>query len=216
VLVLLWTREPGGFRVVAMDVEEAAEPSVPIGAPARPVSAAAPRARRVAGPAPLVDAATAFHRAWLLERQVDRAFSYFDEASYGCLPAVSGGALGADRESMREMLAAVSQQVAPTSALDAAIRSIEPAQQGVDVVAHPEQRAFAIVPVGDAFADRAACGSELPAPAEVPIRGGTGGAGRAFVSYFQLNAPGDPAFLLMLWTRRGSDWRISYWTVVEP
>jgi len=214
VLVLLWTREPGGFRVVAMDVEEAAEPSVPIGGPARPVSASAPRARRVAGPAPLVDAATAFHRAWLLERNADRALSYFDEASYGCLPAVSDGALGADRESMRRMLDAVSQRVAPTSALDAAIRSVEPAQQGVDVVAHPEQRAFAIVPVGDAFATRAACGSDLPAPA--PAASETTGMGRAFVSYFQLNVPGDPAFLLMLWTRRGSDWRIPYWTVVEP
>jgi hypothetical protein len=216
VLVLLWTREPGGFRIVAMGVEEAGEPTLPIRGTSRPASASALRARRVSGPAPLVEAATAFHRAWLLDRNTDRALTYIDEASFGCLLAESDSALGANRESMRRMLEAVGARVASTSTLTAAIRTVEPAEPGANVVDHPEQRAFTIVPVGSAFAERAVCGSELPAPSPNRTAGEAEGLGRAFVSYFQLNLPGDPAFLLMLWTQRGSDWRIPYWTVVAP
>jgi len=214
-LVLLWAREASGFRIVGVDVEEANEPTVPIGGPHGSIVALS-RARRVPGPSSLIEAATTFHRAWFLDRDVDRALSYFDEASFGCLPDVSDGAMRGDRDSMRTMLGEVSARAASRAALASAIRTVEPTQPGVEVVDHAGQQAFTVVPVSDPFVDAVTCGAELPVPAGAgPASGATRG-NRGFVSYFQLNLPGDPAFIWMLWKPGADGWRVSYWTIVTP
>lgn len=216
VLVLLWAKEPGGFRIVAIDVEEAAEPSLPIRSSRRSPAAAAPRARRVAGPRALIEAATAFHRAWFAERDSERALTYFDVGSYRCLAAVSDGSLAADPESMRTMIAEVGARTVAGTMLASAIRTVEPAQSGVEVVDHASQAAFSLVPVSDAFADRLACDVEPSAPARDESAVGEARGNRSFVSYFQLNVPGDPAYLWMLWKPGAGGWQITYWTLVTP
>jgi hypothetical protein len=216
VLVLLWTRERSGFRIVATDVEEAAEPSLPIGSAARPSITRPRRARRVEGPAPLIETATAFHRAWFLDHDLDRTLSYFDTGAYPCLEAVSAGAMPGTRTSMRTMLGQVADRVQHRGSLSAAIRTTDPDQEGVDVVRHAEQSAFTLAPVGDSVFEAARCATEPPAAIPAGSTGGAVDLGRTYVSYFHLNVPGDPAFLLMLWVQHGTHWKIAHWTVITP
>jgi hypothetical protein len=212
VLVLIWAREPGGFRVVAFDVEEAAEPTVPLRV-AR-VETAEPRARRVAGPASLVEAVTRFHRAWFVDADIDRALSFFDEPAYACLTPFADGLVTADRASMRAMLEGVRGTKAARSTLRDAIRTIEPSQLDLAVIDHPQQGAFTLLPVPDRFGDGAVCGQEMPDRASLASQGTPVASGLRYVSYFQLNRPGDPAFLWMLWSSTGGSWTIRYWTLV--
>lgn len=215
-IVLVWAKEADGVRIVAVDVEEATEPSVPIRGSRPTAPSALPRARRVAGPPAMIDAVTAFHRAWFLDRDTERTLSYFDELSYGCLPSVSDGAMRADRPSLQTMLEHVSTGAPSRTALAVAIRTVEPTEPHVNVVDHAEQTAFTLVPVSDDVARAAECGRELaPMGISVP-RPGTSQSGQAFVSYFQLNLPGDPAFVWMLWRYRADRWRVHYWTVETP
>ncbi len=215
-LVLLWAREGNGFRIVAYDVEEAAEPTIPFRSIRASVDETAPRAPRTAGDPGLIEAATRFHQAWLLDQDLEEALLFFTEDSFECLRSVSEGAMGADRSSMLTMLEQVSSRVAARDSLASAIRTIEPRQPDIAVVAHPHEDAFTLVPVTDGFGDAAACGEDPPSRDEIRASTGSNASGRYSISYFQLNLSGDPAFLWMLWTRGDGAWAIRYWTVVTP
>ena len=221
-LLILWTKESDYWKIVSWDVES--DKIASNKAPEMEVAPAATEIKTepVKGDPDMIAAARKFFDEWFVQQNFEKAVGYFSEQCYACVNLHGDQQKEKVRnwpEGRRRILDGmknVSDIIGRKSDLTEAIRSITPVHPALKIVAHPQERAYALVSVPDELAKAFECQSQVQGVKVAQRPGGPAVYGNYYGAIFEVNVPGSPAALKLLWGREKDQWKIMAYSVEVP
>ena len=221
-LLILWTKESDYWKIVSWDVE-----SDKIASNKAPEMEVAPAAAEikiesVKGDPDLITAAREFFDEWLVKQNFEKAVEYFSQQCYACVNLHADQQKDKARnwpEGRRRILDGmknISGIIGRKSDVAEALRSIPPVHPALKLVAHPQERAYSLVSVPDEGAKAFECQSQVQGVKVAQKLGGPAVYGNYYGAIFEMNVPGNPAALKLLWGREKDQWKIMAYSVEVP
>lgn len=225
-VTLLWRKEGKYWRVNAWDVEpEEATPSeTPDMRRGRTAAKAGPTNVQTSVDPEFVHASRDFLHSWLVADNFDHATTYFSQRSQDCVlnylppdkPAPSTSAEYATY--VRSAMTSVGKDVGPVQHLRDAMEPMQPEHDGLKVVRHEGEGAYAVVAVPDYLAELFLCDKESAKhPYDVSPDPKQKVYGNYYATLFSLRTPGaHSAALTLLWAKEREKWKIIAYELQAP
>jgi len=176
----------------------------------------------VKGDPGMIAAAREFFDEWFVQQNFEKAVGYFSEQCYACVNLYGDQQKEKVRnwpEGRRRILdgmKSISGIIGRKSDVAEAIRSITPVHPALKLVAHPQERAYALASVPDELAKAFECQSQVKRVNVAQKLGGPAVYGNYYGAIFEMNVPGNPAALRLLWGREKDQWKIMAYSVEVP
>jgi len=220
VMSLLWVEEGHYWKIAAIRIEDSNDAGMTPKKAAPEPSTAVAEAAKYAGDPKVVKDTTDFYQAWVVNRDVGKAFGYVSEKSYQCMvpPLAStkkSTTKPADR--LRVVLARPIAKVPEGPNLAALMSSVQPVNELVRPVEHQNSKAFAIMAIPDQMAGSFMCQSRRPPESTPDLKPSEATYGTYYLTASRLNYGDEesPA-LLILWTHETERWMAVAWAVEVP
>ena len=219
-IVLLWAREGGHWRIVALEGDSAHEHNseIPDSRDDHELHVFEPRYGD--SDAEFNQSVHDFVDDWLIDREYDQVIARFDRESFAC-PALYHEEHTPDeaqtRRALRDSLRGLSEKLVLDGNERPQLEPVDPAHEHVQLTRHARSGHFSLFSVPDHLAAATKCetildrGGYHPEDAEEPDHGQYRGSGM----YLQLN-DGSEMVLHFLWERKEESWRIVSYHVETP
>ena len=177
---------------------------------------------RVTGDPGLIADVHGFLDAWFVKQNFDQAVGYLSEQCYPCinLNRGEGERKAQDWPEGRQMVLAGMKRVAGVigrkSEVGQAIESIAPAHPALKLVPHSQEQAYSLVSVPDEIARAFECQEQVQGVKVGQKVGASAVYGNYYGVLFELNIPGEPAALRLLWGRERGQWKITAYSIEVP
>jgi hypothetical protein len=220
VLLILWAKEANYWKIVSwnVDPDNFAGKKAPSTAPAE----AETKFERVTGDPDLIDDVQEFFDAWFVKQSFDQAVGYLSQQCYPCINLYLDEGEKKVRnwpEGQRRLLEGmkrVADVIGKKGDITEAVRSITPAHPALKLVTHSEEQAYTLVSVPDEIARAFECTSQVKGVKITEKVGGSAVYGNYYGAIFELNIPGEPAALRLLWGREKGRWKIVAYSIEAP
>lgn len=219
-LYLIWAKEGKYWKIVSWDVEpvELEQAVVPEVGDAIPVAGPL---ERTSGDPQFLGAVQSFFSEWFIKQDYPMVAAAFTEETYPCINyyrKLNGKEPLPEKQvsqRLRDALEEISNAVGRKQKLRDAIQGIEPSLNTLKLVSHPEESSYVLVDVPDEIATAFVC-TKRTEDWRSTIQQGKPHYGNYYGSIFQLNVPGEPAVLALLWSKRDNRWKVMAFSVEMP
>jgi hypothetical protein len=219
-IVLLWAREDGDWRIVAIDgdAKHEAHSDGPDSRDSHELHVFEPRYGD--SDPEFNQAAHDFVELWLTDKEYDRAVEYFDKESYLCSSLYHENHVPNEEQtrlSLRVAMSTLAEKLVLDETENLQLEPVDPAHEHIHLTRHSQSEHFSLFSIPEHLAAATKCGIMLdrggyhPEEVEEPVHGQYRGSGM----YMRLNN-GAEMVLSLLWERKQPGWRIISYHVETP
>lgn len=218
-VALLWEKEGGVWKIVSYELEpEGEDPHVPDIRPTANVEVG-----RTEGDDRFISVTEDFHRSWLIDKDIDRAFAHISPRAYSCYDLLRGDdepeASSTEHASrlIRAAMVRMGDEIPGVSSLEEIIQGVDVADPQLVVVTHQNETAYTLAAAPDAMGEAFDCARRTRGEPFSDEGIGAQTFGNYFATAFQLHLDrGDGATLVLGWTREDGQWKIFSYDVETP
>jgi hypothetical protein len=225
-IAAIWAKQENYWKLISYDVDPKFEPYHAPDATAAVAAAAiaVPPITYAAGDKDLTQAATDFHNEWFVQGKAPEAFQYLSSRAYACVnlyreentPAPKSPAEAG--QLVQTGMKATATFVGNVKKLEDAIVAPVVSHPDVQLVKHPNSKAFVLASVPDHMAAAADCQGREAGKEIYFEKPSTGNVyGNFYATGFRLSKPGGEAGVLWaLWTKENGQWKVVSYFLITP